>query len=113
MERQAVAQNKRARSDLSVKVVAQRIKSLLAEGRLDDALAEYRRQVLTLGKTGGGNLFYDLVQPFAADLITAGHTRQAAEALSLARKALKPEGGSLLDSDLRKMESLARQDARL
>jgi tetratricopeptide (TPR) repeat protein len=112
MERQAVAQNKRARSDLSVKVVAQRIKSLLAEGRLDDALAEYRRQVLTLGKTGGGNLFYDLVQPFAADLITAGHTRQAAEALSLARKALKPEGGSLLDSDLRKMESLARQDAR-
>ncbi len=104
LERQIVAQNKRRRSDLSVTIAAQKIISLIAANQLDQAFTEYRRQVSSLGKTGGGNFFYDIVQPFAEALVATGDARQAKEVLVLARKALKPEIGSIIDTELKDLE---------
>ncbi|HEY5706973.1 MAG TPA: hypothetical protein VIS96_15530 [Terrimicrobiaceae bacterium] len=104
LERQIVAQNKRTRSDLSVNIAAQRIISLVASKQLDQAFAEYRRQVSILARTGGGNFFYDIVQPFAQALVATGDAARAKEVLVLARKALKPEGGSIIDTALRELE---------
>jgi tetratricopeptide (TPR) repeat protein len=106
MERQTVAQNKRSRSDLSVSVAAQKIISLIEANQLDQAFTEYRRQVLILGRTGGGNFFYDIVQPFAEALVATGEARQAKEVLALARKALKPETGSIIDTELKNLEKI-------
>ncbi|HEY5813056.1 MAG TPA: hypothetical protein VIT23_10450, partial [Terrimicrobiaceae bacterium] len=105
LERQVIAQNKRRRSDLSVSVAAQKITSLIAGKQFDQAFTEYRRQLSNLGKTGGGNFFYDIVQPFAEALVAAGNQRQAKEVISLARQALKPANGSLIDNDLRELET--------
>ena len=106
LERQIVSQNKRRRSDLSVSVAAQKIISLIAAKQLDHAFAEYRRQVSSLGKTGGGNFFYDIVQPFTKALVATGDARQAKEVLVLARKALKPDIGSIIDTELKDLEKL-------
>ncbi|HEY5770634.1 MAG TPA: tetratricopeptide repeat protein [Terrimicrobium sp.] len=112
MERQMVAQNKRSRSDLSVSVAAQKIISLIEANQLDKAFTEYRRQVLTLGRTGGGNFFYDIVQPFAEALVATGDVRQAKEVLALARKALKPEIGSIIDTELKNLEKIVADRSR-
>jgi tetratricopeptide (TPR) repeat protein len=106
LERQMVAQNKRKRSDLSVTVAAQKIMSLAVERQFDQAFTEYRRQVQSLGKTGGGNFFYEIVQPLAGTLVAAGESRRAREVVNMARKALKPENGSIIDSELKDLEKL-------
>jgi tetratricopeptide (TPR) repeat protein len=100
LERQIIAQNKRQRSDLSVSVAAQRIMTLIEARRFDDALAEYRRQLTAIGKLGGGNFFYDIVQPYVEAVSAAGQAAQAKEAIALARKGLNPEVGSILEGDL-------------
>ena len=113
LEHQIVAQNKRRRSDLSVSAAAQKIVPLIAAKQLDQAFAEYRRQVLSLGKTGGGNFFYEIVQPFAEALVLSGDARKAKEVVVLARKALKPEIGSIIDTELKDLEkSIAESSAR-
>jgi hypothetical protein len=106
LQRQIVAQNKRKRSDLSIGVAAQKIASLAAARQFDQAFTEYRRQVSSLAKTGGGNFFYDIVQPFAETLVAAGDARRARQVVTLARNALKPENGSIIDSDLKGLEKL-------
>jgi hypothetical protein len=106
MERQIVAQNKRTRSDLSVSAAAQKIVSLAAERKFDQAFTEYRRQAQSLGKTGGGNFFYEIVRPFAQALLADGEARRAQEVVTLGRKALKPENGSIIDSELKDLEKL-------
>ena len=105
LERQIIAQNKRRRSDLSVSVAAQKIITLVEARRFDDAFAEYRRQLTAIGKFGGGNFFYDIVQPYVEAVSAAGKQGQAKEALALARKALKPEHGGILDGDLSELET--------
>jgi hypothetical protein len=104
LERQIVAQNKHRRSDLSVSIAAQKIISLVIAKQLDQAFAEYRRQISNLGGTGGGNFFYDIVQPFAEALVATRDARRAREVLVLARKALKPESGSIIDTELKELE---------
>jgi tetratricopeptide (TPR) repeat protein len=105
LERQIIAQNKRRRSDLSVGVAAQKIITLVEARRFDDAFAEYRRQLTAIGKFGGGNFFYDIVQPYVEAVSAAGKQGQAKEALALARKALKPEHGGILEGDLSELET--------
>lgn len=113
LERQIIAQNKRRRSDLSVNVAAQKVIALVEAKQFDQALAEYRRQLKTFGETGGGNLFYDIVQPLVEALLAAGREREARDSLTLARKALKPEIGGTIESDLRDLEmSVASRPGR-
>jgi tetratricopeptide (TPR) repeat protein len=104
LERQIIVQNKRRRSDLSASVAAQRVLVLVEAKQLDQAFMEYRRQLAAVGKAGGGNFFYDVVQPFVEALLAAGSERQAREALGLARKALKPEMGGTIEGDFRDLE---------
>ena len=85
-------------------MAAQKIIALVAAKQFDQAFAEYRRQLANLGKTGGGNFFYDIVQPLVEALLAAGDERTAREVLALARKALKPGIGGTIDGDLRDLE---------
>lgn len=109
LEQQIVSSNKRQRSDLSVNMAAQRLGALVAEKKFDEAFKEYQRQLSGLGKTGGGNFFYDIVRPFALTLAAAGDRMRAAEAVTMARKVLRPESGSILDNDLEALSELVRK----
>lgn len=105
LERQALSQNKKKRSDLSVGIAAGRLATLVEQKQFDEAFKEYKKQITSLGKTGGGNFFYDIVAPFAMALKEAGDTEKAASAVSLARKALRPESGGILDVDMKQLEN--------
>lgn len=109
LEKQIISSNRRLRSDLSVNAAAKRLDDLLEGGKTDDAFAEYRRLLNSLKTTGGGNFFYDIVRPFSTALIERGDAKRAREAVDLARRALKPEPGSILDLDFGKLtEEIAR-----
>lgn len=104
LEKSIVSANKRRRSDLSVTMAAQKLTALAAEKKFDEAFATYRSQLSRLGKTGGGNFFLEITRPFVRALADAGDTARAVEAVSLARKALRPEPGSILAIDLNDLE---------
>lgn len=109
LEKQIVSSNKRKRSDLSVNIAAQKLGALINEKKFDEAFAEYQKQLGSLGKTGGGNFFYEIVRPFAASLVAAGDKKRAADAVSMARKSLRPEIGSILDNDLNELAELVKK----
>lgn len=104
IESQIITQNRRTRSDLSVSVGADRLFALVDAGKYDDALAEYRNLLGRIGRTSGGNFYYEIVAPFARALARAGDRASAKRSLDLARNALRPESGSILDSEMRSLE---------
>ena len=112
IERQIVSQNRRLRSDLSVNAGAKRLMTLLEESKIDDAFAEYRRLLGSLKETGGGNFFYDIVMPFAEVLVEEGQSPRAVDAISLAKKALRPESGSILDQEFDKLEEFVKKGGK-
>lgn len=113
LEAQMISQNRRDRADLSVAAATQRLSALVESGDFDDALSEYRSLLRRLGRTGGGNLFYDVVSPLADVLLQKGRADDAARVVELARGALRPEPGSILDQDLAKLvQSVAGKEAQ-
>jgi tetratricopeptide (TPR) repeat protein len=104
IEAQIISQNRRTRSDLSVGVGADRLFALVKAGKYDDAMTAYRDLLGRIGRTSGGNFYYEIVSPFARALAQSGDRAGAKRSLELARNALRPEAGSILDSDLRSLE---------
>jgi hypothetical protein len=109
LEAQIMSSNKRLRSDLSVNIAAQKLRALVAEKNFDGAFAEYRKLLAGLGKTGGGNFFYDIVRPFAVTLAEEGDPKRALEAVTMAQKVLKPDAGSILDVDMKDLSESLRK----
>lgn len=104
VERQIMAQNKRLRSDLSVRIASARIQQFLGENQVEDALKEYRAALSRLGKTAGGNLFYAVIRPLALELAKKGDQKSAGKVLETGRRALQPDRGSILDEDFTRLE---------
>jgi hypothetical protein len=103
-ERRIVSRNRQDRSDLSVDVSAKNLMDLVAADDRDGAARLYRQTLQRLGKSGGGNLFYAIVQPYVSSLIEKGNRQEACQAIDAARRALAPESGSILDRDLLSLE---------
>jgi hypothetical protein len=104
IESQIISQNRRSRSDLSVSAGADRLFALVKAGKLDEATAAYRDLLARIGRTSGGNFYYDIVAPFVRALAQSGDRAGAKRSVELARNTLRPEAGSILDSELRGLE---------
>jgi hypothetical protein len=104
-ESQIISQNRRERSDLSVDAAATRLFSLVKDGKSEDAMREYRGLLSRLGRTSGGNFFYQVVSPFARALAQSGDAAGARRVVDSARTALRPEAGSILDQDIAELET--------
>jgi len=104
IESRIMHQNRRDRSDLSIRIGAERLASLVDEGKLEDALVEYRSQITRLAPTGGGNFFYDVVRPFVVKLAATGDHQNAERALEMGRRALGASPGSILDQEFATLE---------
>lgn len=109
VERRLISQNAGRRSDLSVDTASDRITTLLAEGKTDEALRDFRSRVTRLGRAGGGNFFYEVVSPLVQHLIANGDTREAARVLDQARRAMRPERGQILDQEFTALEELCKR----
>ncbi len=108
LERLILMENRTKRADLSVGIAAQQLNALLAAGKLDEAGKEFRSQLASLGESGGGNLFYDVVSPYVLALIEANRKPEARRVLESVRKKLAPEDGGILDVDLTTLEDSAK-----
>lgn len=104
-EQKVISQNRNGRSDLSVTAAAAGLASLVKAKQMDEAMKEYRSLLNRLGRNGGGNFFYEIVAPFTEVLLASGDPKSAKRALELARRALQPETGSILDQELRGLEA--------
>ncbi|MGA2052112.1 MAG: hypothetical protein ABSH19_02240 [Opitutales bacterium] len=91
-----IAQNADSRADLGVSSLAKQLLALIDQGQYDTAFNKYQQEMNELGKSGGGNFFYQVVQPFVNALLVAGEQRRAQEALEMARTALNPADGTIL-----------------
>jgi hypothetical protein len=100
LEAKIISQNRSRRSDLSVNAAADRLAALVDQKKFDEAMSEYRNLLGRLARTTGGSFFYEIVQPFARALAHNGDSASARRAVDLARAALRPESGSILDQDL-------------
>jgi tetratricopeptide (TPR) repeat protein len=104
-ESQIISENRRRRTDLSVNAAAQKLTGLVDAKQLDAAMREYRSLVSRLAKTSGGNFFYEIVAPFSRALLDSGDASAAERAVDMARAALRPDDGSILDIDLSSLEA--------
>lgn len=106
-ERKVVSQNRNDRSDLSIAAAAEGLAALVNANQMEEAMKEYRSLLGRLGRKGGGNFYYQITAPFTESLIKAGDTKNAERAIDLARRALQPETGSILDQEIRKLSRQA------
>lgn len=104
LENQIVGANRRQRADLSITAAAAGLFANLKEGKTGEALQEFRSLATRFGKTGGGNFFYQIVDPLASELISMGNKNEARQVVDLARRHLRPEDGSILDSEIKRLE---------
>jgi len=108
LEQQMVAQNRRARSDLSTAAGAESLARLVASGDYRGALREFNSLARKLGRQGGGNFFYGIVRPLVENLRLAGREKDAQEVMREARRRMTFEPDSILAKEF---EELARAPA--
>lgn len=108
IERSIVTQNRHDRTDLGVAVAADKVNAAIASGDLDAAASEFHRQLLALGKNGGGDFLKQVGLPFIQALVKNGKNTRARRAIGTMRQQLSPEPGSLLDMALNDLERSAR-----
>ena len=106
LENRMVADNRRQRADLSTAAAATALSRLVESGDYDKAMREYRSLARKLAGPGGGNFFYDVVRPLVGQLRAAGRDKDAAAVLKQARREMGFEPDSILDREIRELESV-------
>jgi len=96
LEDQMVAQNRRDRSDLSSAAAAESVLRMVSNGAYRDALRDFNALARKLGRSGGGNFFYEVVRPLVLALRSDGREKDAQEVLKEARKRMSPEPDSIV-----------------
>lgn len=105
LEDRVVRENRRERADLSTSAGAAALMRLVAEGDYVRADREFRSLLRSLGQRGGGNLFYEVVQPYVLGLRAAGREKDALRALKDARRAMAFDADSILEREFQKLET--------
>ncbi len=100
IEQKLISQNTRLRSDLSVGIAAEKLSALVDSGDLESAMQEYRAMAVRLGRTGGGNFYYEISYPLIQKLVAKDHKREALRVIDLTRRTLRPDRDSILDQEL-------------
>lgn len=105
LEDQMVAQNRRGRSDLSSAAAAESVLRMVSNGAYRDALREFNALARKLGRSGGGNFFYEVVRPLVLSLRSNGREPDAQDVLKEAQKRMSPEPDSILAREFDELAS--------
>ena len=103
---QLVSENQRGRFDLASSLAAEPILELGSRGKWPEAHAAFEKYLAQIKGQGGGNLFYNLVQPFIEQAAQAGESTVAEAALKLAKSRFTIEPLSTLAVDFKALEAL-------
>ena len=105
LEKKLISQNRRGRSDVSVNALAGRMQEMIEAGKTDEAMREFRSEINRLGRTGGGDFFYQVVRPLVEALAEKDKKREAGRVLDMTRRSLNPTKGQILDVEISKLEA--------
>jgi len=108
IESRMIRENRRERADLSATAGAGSIMRRLEMQDYEGAMREFRTLTSKLGRTGGGNFFYDVVRPYVRQLRELGRDKDAEKALQLVRRTMRLEPNSLLAREFAELESNAK-----
>lgn len=108
IENRMIRENRRERADLSATAGAGSIMRRLEMQDYEGAMREFRTLTSKLGRTGGGNFFYDVVRPYVRQLRELGRDKDAEKALQLVRRTMRLEPNSLLAREFAELESNAK-----
>jgi hypothetical protein len=108
IEQLILSQNRLKRSDLSVGMAASQLSALLEKGNIPEAEKLFRRQIHSLGQTGGGNFYYDIAEPYIRFLIAKGDKSEARRNIALVRRKLASDSAGILGASLDELEASAK-----
>lgn len=98
-----IALNRVKRPDISITLVSEKIRQLIAGGDLKTAYDYYRSEFPKLARFGGGDLFYKVVAPLVSAFQEAGDKSQAKRVIDIAKREFKAERDGILDQELKKL----------
>jgi hypothetical protein len=108
-EKDIVKENFSTRSDISSQQIGERIKELLSSNQTSKAIMEYKSAIRSVPSGAAGDFFYGVTRPLALTLVERGERAQAIQVVKAAKQKINPPKDSLLDLDLRELESIAQR----
>jgi hypothetical protein len=108
-EKAIVKENFSTRSDISSQQIGERIKELLDKDLSSKAMLEYKSAIRTVPSGAAGDFFYGVTRPLTLALSERGERAQAIQAVKVARQKINPPKESLLDLDMKELESIAQK----
>lgn len=104
-----IRQTRGDRADISAKLAWRPIKHLLDSGDVDRASVAYKESLDRLGRTGGGNLYSQVVAPFVLALADRNELDVAESCLLYARKILRVKPLTPLDANMAQLLQRIRE----
>ncbi len=103
LQKEVLAENRNQRFDLGISMAADVVLEKAGEGDWDGARKEFADVIRRYQRNAGGHLFYNLVEPYVRRCLQEGRAADAETALDESDRAFKPEPGSILATDLKKL----------
>ena len=103
LKKDIIRENRRKRFDLGIGVGAGTIFEQLEAKNWVEAEKEFKKMVRKFDDKGGGNLFYQIIQPYVTACLEEGQKDMAEDALKYADKKIDRDQGSILDKEFEKL----------
>lgn len=100
LQKDIVRENRKKRFDIGIGAGAGAVFEKIDAGDWEAAEGEYKSLIRKFDDQGGGNLFYQVVQPYVVSCIEDAQWKRAESALDYAEKKMKIEGQSILGREL-------------
>jgi hypothetical protein len=105
LQKEVLAENRNARFDLGISMAADVVLEKTESGDWEGARKEFAEVVRRFQRNAGGHLFYNLLEPYVRRCLQEGHLEDAETAIKESEGTFKPEAGSILSTDLKKLSA--------
>lgn len=105
-------ENRRKRFDLGIGAGADALLEHIEARQWPEARQEFRRIVRRFDEQGGGNLFYQIIEPYVLACASEQQWDLAEEAIKYAEKRMPVESGSILDMEFDRLRLIVKRRLR-
>jgi hypothetical protein len=109
LQKEIVRENRRKRFDLGIGAGAGSILEHLEAKQWAEAEDEFKKMVRQFDDQGGGNLFYQMIQPYIQTCLEEGQHQMAEDALKFADKKIHRSPDSILEEEFQKLETAVKR----
>jgi hypothetical protein len=112
LQKEIVRENRRKRFDLGIGAGVEGIFTHIEAGNWKEAEREFKRVVRRFDDKGGGNLFYQLIQPYVLTCAEEGKWDLAQDAIKYAEKRMPVEPDSILRREFDRLQMMVARRLR-